>query len=338
MRPDVFTKAAYMKHLILISFAFLWNAHPAFCGGEKEYSSGNTDAHTSSIRSEIYSRHSQSFNQPGIDLPTGGITKGRIAIESDGNVFAPDDLGAIPCGIGILWKEGFLDNIVHIGYNNNPNPDRWANTAKDQPGLEQFHEFRAIIDGTVEQFGLRAAIVFNYADSNDIARATENLTKEIDASSADNPLYIVEAGAMIYLYRAFAASDITKHQFVTVITHSGWNDIECYDSKRNENIVDILRDFTSVKFDYIVDQNRGLRGRGSAGWTAIEWMKDSTDSRIAWLYTCAKRGDPSRWGFFNLNTEVDISDAGMYYYLVTGSPHAHFGNLKTLLTKKNDID
>ncbi|QDU90720.1 hypothetical protein Pla175_41310 [Pirellulimonas nuda] len=321
-----------MKHVVTIGLIVLGGASGVFGAGETEHSSGNTDVRTPAVRRAIYARHAAGFSQPGIDLPAGGITKGRIAIDSDGNVFASDDLGAIPFGVGILWKKNLLGKVVHVGFNNNPNPDRWANAAKDQPGLKQDEEFAAIIAGTVDRFGLKPESVFNYANAADVSKATQNLVKEINASSADDPLYIVEAGAMKHLYDALAASDASRRPFVTVVSHSGWNDIECHDSAQNENIVDILRDFPNVKFDHIADQNRGLRARGAAGWDAIAWMKDSADPRVRWLHTCAQKGDPNRWGFLNLGTEVDISDAGMYYYLSTGREDADLDDLKELFS------
>ncbi len=75
-----------------------------FAHNEKEFTFGNTEGRDTEIRNMLYKIHREP--QPGIDLPEGGFTKGRIAIDSDGNVFAPDDLGAIPWGIGILWSTG----------------------------------------------------------------------------------------------------------------------------------------------------------------------------------------------------------------------------------------
>lgn len=323
----------FVTLLLLLSHSPITLAH-----NETEHSPGNKDAiKGSTTRTAVYEKHRPNLHQPNIDLPSGGAGNGRIAIESDGNVFASDDLGAIPFGLAILWKKDRLKDIVHFAYNNNANKDRHANEAKDTPGLYQNVEYSSIIDNCTNTFELNKDVVFNYEVNDEQSSATENLAKEINISSATNPLYIIQAGAMLYLYNALAASDTSKHQYITVITHSGWNDIECDNSDLNQNIIDILRDFKTVKFDYIKDQNYGndIYGglRSKNGWTAIDWMRTSENDTLNWLYSCAQKGDPNRWGFFNLSTEVDISDAGMFHYFVTGDEDSSFEKIKMILNQ-----
>ena len=144
----------------LISWILFLVTTMSFAHNEKEFTSGNTDPYNTEVRNMLLAMHKQP--QPGIDLPDGGYSKGRIAIDSDGNVFAPDDLGAIPWGIGILWSTNHLNDVVHISYNNNPNPDRHANVAKDDPNLTQTEEYRQIMKKTAEIFKLDESIIYDF--------------------------------------------------------------------------------------------------------------------------------------------------------------------------------
>ena len=177
---------------------------------------------------------------------------------------------------------------------------------------------------TAEVFELNESKIYDFTNVDQKTKAVNSFVREINKSTAEDPLYIVEAGSYYYLYEALATSDASKHEYVTVITHSFWNDLECYDSNNdNENIIDVLRDFPTVKIDGIVDQNygsnplggTGLRDNNNNSWGQIAWMTTSEVPEINWMHTCAEKQDPNRWGFFGLRSQVDVSDAGMYYYL-----------------------
>jgi hypothetical protein len=146
-------------------------------------------------------------------------------------------------------------------------------------------------------------------------QAVSKLANEINKSSASDPLTILAAGPMQVVGMAIAESDVSKRQFVTVISHSGWNDLHA--TEHGGYSYQVLGNM-GVKLDHIQDQNEGL----NEPYEEYHWLRDSSDPKLQWLWERAIAAGKSTF---------DESDAGMTYYLLTGDENATPEKLRDLL-------
>ena len=129
------------------------------------------------------------------------------------------------------------------------------------------------------------------------------LAAEIDKSSASDPLWLLGAGPMEMIGRAISASDPSKRPFVTVTSHSTWNDTHAALEHGGWSYAAL--ESLGVILHHIKDQNEGL----NEPYERYHWLRDSEDPRLRWLWD---RGQVAGKSTF------DESDAGMSYWLVTG--------------------
>jgi hypothetical protein len=106
-------------------------------------------------------------------------------------------------------------------------------------------------------------------------------------------------------WRGINAADPDKRQYVTAISHSGWNDTHDDTSELNHQWSDIEDDFDVVAH-HINDQNPPAFKSDCADWN---WLNDIPDY-----------GET----LFDLMCEVDnaagdASDAGMLYYIIANN-------------------
>src|SRR5262249_3907364 len=142
----------------------------------------------------------------------GGKFRGRIAYSADGNHNDPDDWAASPVALAIFAESGVKDRLVHFHYNcilPETNAE-WEKTHADS------------VLGAAKHYGYDRSVFFDCRQQLDQAVAA--LTKEINASSADDPLYFIVAGPMEVPCMAIERSQPDKRQFVYCISHSRWND------------------------------------------------------------------------------------------------------------------
>ena len=130
-----------------------------------------------------------------------------------------------------------------------------------------------------------------------------NLRKEINASSETNPLYIIAGGPMEFLWRTLKASDPAKRRYVTVISHSPWNNERLWPPAMTHDWRDVQA--LGVKWVQIADQNRLFHTKDS--WIPYRYMRNSVHPGLRLV-----------WERMMISGKPDISDAGMAYYLVTG--------------------
>ncbi len=261
--------------------------------------------------------------------------KGRVAVSSDGNEYDHDDWAATPLTLAMLAARGLQDNLVLYTYSDHV----WGSNylRPDDFGISAYEHMRISALGGQRWFGFDDSKFICAVDNAEIAYNA--MRDVINESSADNPLFILAAGPMQVVGEGLNRSDIDKRQFVTVISHSKWNDnhgdmtrskskwdqhdgwtwdkmVEAFGSKRGGN----------VNFDHILNQNGGDDYPGL--FCEIEhydWVKNSTArynpkyKRGAWdflyerLESCVKvRGEDKNTLYF------DPSDAGMVIYLLTG--------------------
>jgi hypothetical protein len=254
--------------------------------------------------------------------------KGRIAISSDGNEHDHDDWAATPLSLALLAASGLQDNLVLYTYS-----DHIWGSNQDHPtsksGLNSYEQLRESALGGQKWFGFDKTKFICAVDNAEVAYKA--LKDVINESTAENPLIIIAAGPMQVVGEAINRSDVSKRQFVTLISHSNWNNM--HSDKPSNQYWDVHSGWTfkeikdafqnedggNLKCIQILDQNGGADYDGlKAPLGKFDWIKTSKARKNPaykrgawnWLYsrqeTCIKEND------------FDPSDAGMVVYLLTG--------------------
>ncbi len=229
---------------------------------------------------------------------------GRIAIIADGNSPDPDDLGGTAVSLALLRAAGLEDRLVHYSHCCDIIP---VNRISKEAEKERHELMQASCDGTARRWGGFEGLTFIDAKWNlDIAIA--DLVKAINASSADDPLWIVEAGEPDLIGFALDASMKEKHEFVKVVTHHPAND-NAGDFYEWEEILEF--DVEEVR---IPDQNILLK----VDINRWDWAMNHPDDRIQWIWLMGKTAEIDDVVKFQKGY-WDCSDAGMVLYWITGA-------------------
>jgi hypothetical protein len=233
----------------------------------------------------------------------GGSVQGRIAISADGNFHDRDDIGATPVELAILAQAGLQSKLVHY--------DHSSHLAQDD--ADQHGDMIASATGRLTEFGFNSSVVFD--DQTQLSAAVANIAKVIDASSAADPLTFVVAGPFEVAWRGIDQADPTKRQYVTLLSHSTWN--ENHEHVASEHTKDeLLADFPTVQYVKISDQNGNAFKSAASSW---DWM-NAAGPDLTWV-----RGRMVQAEY----AEGDNSDAGMVFYLVTGNQSATMADIKS---------
>ncbi len=231
---------------------------------------------------------------------------GRIAVDVDGNFNDPDDWAATPVILALIARRGLQSRLVHFDYNNSLGPNL----------ADMASQMRTSALSGAQKFGFSTSRFFDCQSA--LSSAIASLQAQINASSATDPLFVIAAGPMEVLWRALNGSDASKRQYVTVISHSPWNDNRVAPPDMTHTASDVQA--LGVKWIEITDQNGRLyTGSDNAPWphtytgtdyTPWAWLKDASDDRMRWIYQrMLDEGKP------------DISDAGMVYFLLKNDPY-----------------
>ena len=244
--------------------------------------------------------------------------KGRIAFSSDGNYNDEDDWGAFPIAIAILDSFGVTDKLVHVDYCN----------ILSKNDRHFYKEMSESVLGSARRYNIPRSVLFDC--QKDLDGAIESIKNSINNSSADNPLYYVLAGPMEVPFLGIQKSDPTKRKYVYCISHSRWNDGYTRSDRKlhNHNKRAVIP--SGINWIQVKDGNLNLAHPGGVGrkstpeqWRLYHWLRDSTDSRLNWIFT-------------RLEAELraDISDSTMTYFLLTGDEDANLTKYKNLLIHK----
>ena len=265
--------------------------------------------------------------------------KGRIAISSDGNEHDNDDWAATPFTLALLAAAGLQDNLVlytysdHIWGSNQQHPT-------SESGLSAYEQMHESALGGKKWFGFDTTRFICAVDNAEVAYTA--LRDVINESTDENPLVIIAAGPMQVVGEAISRADASKRRFVTLISHSEWNNM--HSDKPSKKVWDIDKGWMPVSWDIhtgwtfkeisdafsceaggklkciqIIDQNGGADYEGfQAPIEKFGWIKTSEARNHPvykpgawdWLYsrleTCIKKNN------------FDPSDAGMIVWLLTG--------------------
>lgn len=227
---------------------------------------------------------------------------GRVAISHDGNMHDCDDIFAAAVDVAMLAKTGNQQKLVWYAINDH----HWKSEGGCNDGDREQAMRRSAMDTAVMYGGFDMA---KFHDARaDLAGAVSALASAINASSAADPLTILAGGPMDLVGQGIAASDASKRKYVTLVSHSNWNNDHDDGVASRWTWADICSQ-TQVKCIKITDQNGGL----SHAWSDYHDWRDGT-GRLSWLWSraVAARSD---W--------PDCSDAGMTYWLLTNKDNNH---------------
>ena len=242
---------------------------------------------------------SSAIAQPEIKPPAG-----RIAIVADGNSPDPDDLGGTTISLALLRATGLEGRLVH--YSHSCDLVR-VNRISEAAEYERHAMMQTACDNTARRWGGFENLTFLDAKWQ-LDETIKDLSKAINASTADDPLWIVESGEPDIIGFALDATPKDKHKFIKVVTHHPAND-NAGDFYTWQKMLDF--DIEEVR---IPDQNINLKV-DIAEW---DWARDHSDSRIQQVWLQGKIAEVDNVVNFQKG-KWDCSDAGMVLYWITGA-------------------
>ncbi len=217
-----------------------------------------------SVLLNISYTYSQAINPP----------LGRVAIVADGNSPDPDDLGGTEISIALLKATGHEDRLVH--YSHSCDLIRGPRISEEAE-MERHALMQSSCDVTARRWGGFKGLTFFDAKWQ-MEQTINDLRDAMNASSANDPLWIVEAGEPDIIGFALKAAQKDKHKYVKVLTHHPAND-NAGDFFKWQQILDF-----GVEEVRIPDQNTNLK----VDIVQWDWAKNHPDSRIQWLWIQGK--------------------------------------------------
>jgi hypothetical protein len=240
-----------------------------------------------------------SISAQTINPPTG-----RVAIIADGNSPDPDDLGGTAVSIALLRASGLEDRLVHYSHSCDLiRVDRISGKAE----VERHALMQSACDVTARRWGGFEHLTFFDAKWQ-MDATIKDLAKAINASTAEDPLWIIEAGEPDIIGFALDATPKEKHQFVKLVTHHPAND-NAGDFYTWQQMLDF-----GVEEVRIPDQNIDLK----VDIEKWEWARIHPDPRIQQVWVQGKIAEVDDVVKFQKGY-WDCSDAGMVLYWITGA-------------------
>lgn len=240
-----------------------------------------------------------------VNLPSG-----TLAVVIDGNSPDPDDIGATPVLLALLDKADAADRLVHISHSCDLDPFR--NKARYQIDPANESRRQQVLDSSINRalnvFGPFRNVEKLFNCRAEQQAAIKDLTLAINNATADSPLWIIEAGEPDVIGYALQESEVSKRQYVKVVSHHPAND-NSGDYFTWQQILDF-----GVEEHQIGDQNIGLQTPINA-W---DWAKDSKDDGISLIYEMLEYAEQDGIVPFQAG-KFDSSDAGMIYWWITGA-------------------
>lgn len=234
------------------------------------------------------------------------LRPGRLAVSADGNNHDRDDIGATPMALAILAKAGSAakSKLVHYEYNNHI----WGSYSSAQKT-----DMTNSAKGAAMLFGFSSTIFFSVIDNP--AAAYNHLASEINKSTSTNPLYILAMGPMASVCEAIKRSYYSRRQYVTVISHSTWNETHSHNGSCTWSGVKAL----GVKTIDITDQNARL---ATNYYSTVSWIANHPSSKMRWVWGRMKLG-------LSYYKAADVSDAGEMWYWLKYDQYGSFSKLKS---------
>lgn len=235
--------------------------------------------------------------------------KGRLAVVIDGNSPDPDDIGATPVIFGLLAATKLNDRLVHVSHSCDLDPARnkgYQISASDEERRQG--KLYELSERSIKVFGPYKNLREHYNCRQDQAGATADLVDAINASTAKDPLWIIEAGEPDLIGYALQQSNAERHKHVHVVSHHPAND-DSGDYFTWQQILDF-----GVTEHQIGDQNIGLQSPINE-W---DWAKQHESEGLQLIMEMLAYAEQDGVVPFQAN-KYDCSDAGMVYWWITGA-------------------
>ena len=233
----------------------------------------------------------------------------RLAVVIDGNSPDPDDIGATPVMLALLKQTKLTDRLVHLSHSCDLNPfknkGRQINATDEARRQEVLHTLSA--KGT-QLFGPFDNLRDFYNCRTDQTGARDDLVDAINASTAQDPLWIIEAGEPDLIGYALEQAEPKSIQHVHVVSHHPAND-HSGDYFTWQQILDF-----GVIEHQIGDQNVALQ-TPMYHW---DWAKEHDFAGYQLIWDMLAYAEQDGVVPFQTN-KFDISDAGMIYWWITGA-------------------
>ncbi|MFI3286119.1 MAG: hypothetical protein R3Y08_05635 [Rikenellaceae bacterium] len=266
--------------------------------------------------------------------------KGRIVISSDGNEHDWDDWAASAMNLAVLASQGLQDKLTLYTYSDHV----WGSN-QEHPnvnGMNAYEHVKESITGGARYFDFDTTKFICAVDNAEVAYNA--MRDEINRSSAESPLFIIGAGPMQVIGEGMNRADSDKLKYVTIISHSGWNNN--HSDKVQSNFIwdvhsgwtwdEMIEAFGAAKhgasFVKIKDQNHGWDK-----YIALQCPREHFD----WL---VEENAPESWRWLHFRLEscavkqkryFDVSDTGMIVYLLTGNENVSPQMIEQFLRKEN---
>ncbi len=234
-------------------------------------------------------------------LPRGDY---RLAINVDGNFHDPDDWASTAMIMALLDAANIGSKLVHYSYSCSI-----GDHANDRSMEAQM---TTTVTRGLYYFDLDDRVFIDCQDHRN--RAIEDLKNAINEARSDRPLYIIAAGPMEVIWRAFNRASPDRHRFVSVVSHSIWNDEHVEPPTMTRTANDIRDDF-DVTWIAIELQN-GLYPKQAGcdsrvcthplSWKPWEWLLFADHPGLRFVHRRMVE-----------THKPDVSDAGMMYYFLT---------------------
>lgn len=269
--------------------------------------------------------------------PNSFFNGDRIALVHDGNTADADDHGAITLSLGMIKWAGLVDNLVFVGHSciyKSPCNTTFLN-GNDLPYnfTDWCNIMKVTTDDVMTMIGSNIP-VYSFKDDWDDNRQLDvsvpALAAQMNASSSTSKLWVSCAGPMDVIYRALQQTDPSKLQYIHLVSHSSWNENSKYGGL-NYNWDNMKRDFPQVNFHDILDQNssNGNKDFKEEGKPTKEWnwmlIPNGGDQLSDYIHKSNNDGFMSNKG----NFEIDWSDAGMVYWIISGGSNGGCENCGT---------
>ncbi|TMP89213.1 MAG: hypothetical protein E6L08_15195 [Verrucomicrobia bacterium] len=241
----------------------------------------------------------------------------RFALCNDGNFHDRDDICALPMELALLSAAGQAGSVVHVEYSNH----FWESDSAQAAAMQQ----SATVNTANTWGGFNTSVFFDAHSGNNVNLAAVNhLTNAINQSSASSPLTIMAGGPMQTIGMALAASRASARPYVTIISHSTWNDVHSGNFGPSEGLTGTTYNWSQLgtmgaNLIHIKDQNATINGT----YAEYSWLNGSGNARLQWLWDRGQAAGKSNF---------DCSDAGMTYYALTGDVNASPAKVRTFLT------
>lgn len=235
---------------------------------------------------------------------------GRLAIVADGNSPDPDDIGALAVMLGLLKGAALQERLVHLSHSCDldpfSNPGVQTISAADERRRQD--KLEEVCRQGIEFFGPFANLSNPYNCRTQQAAAVADLRDAINASTAEDPLWILEAGEPDVIGYALREAQASKRSLVHVVSHHPAND----------NSGDVftwqeILDFGVIEHQ-IGDQNKGLH----TPMPAWNWAQDHAQPEISWIWAQLKYAEQDGVVTFQTH-KFDCSDAGILHWWITGA-------------------